>query len=119
MSHHVKKLEKDLIGQQLDLSAQLETEQAFVLLLDEAKKSKSLQQLQQNFNPVGISSECFIYIQSFIGNTQCFGHVLGLMLLTHMRDNVITMAYSLEQPHTYIYCENKNPEQAETLPLIA
>lgn len=119
MSHHVKKLEKDLIGQQLDLSAQLETEQAFVLLLDEAKKSKSLQQLQQNFNPVGISSEYFIYIQSFIGNTQCFGHVLGLMLLTQMRDNVITMAYSLEQPHTYIYCENKNPEQAETLPLIA
>lgn len=119
ISNQIKELKNYLIEQQLDLAGQIEKEQAFVLLLDEIKKSKNLHQLQQTFIPIGVHPEFFIYIQSFIGNTQCLGHILGVMLVTQMRDNIITMTYSLEQENTYIYCENKDLEKIEATALVA
>lgn len=115
ISNQIKELKRDLTQQLLNLSAQLETEQAFVLLLDETKKSKTLDQLQHTFNGVGIHPEYFMYIQSFIGNTQCLGHLFGMLLVTQMKDNVITIVYSLKQEHTYIYCANSSLEQLKVI----
>ena len=119
ITNHVKDFQQYLTEQQLDLTCQIETEQAFILLLDETKKSKTLHQLQQTFTPIGVQPEFFIYTQSFIGNTQCLGHIFGMMLVTQMRDNVITMTYSLEQENTYIHCENKDLEQVAATALVA
>lgn len=119
ISTQIKELKNYLTEQRLDLASQIEKEQAFVLLLDETKKSKILHQLQQTFTHVGIHPEFFIYIQSFIGNTQCLGHIFGMMLVTQMRENVITMTYSLEQENTYIYCEKRDLEQIEATALVA
>lgn len=119
ISTQMKELKNYLTEQQLDLAGQIEKEQAFVLLLDETKKSKNLNQLQQTFIPIGVHPEFFIYIQSFIGNTQCLGHIFGMMLVTQMRDNIITMTYSLEQENTYICCENKVLEKIEATALVA
>ena len=42
-----------------------------------------------------------------------------MMLVTQMRDNIITMTYSLEQENTYIYCENKDFGKIEATALVA
>jgi len=119
ISTQIKELKNYLTEQHLDLAGQIEKEQAFVLLLDETKKSKNLHQLQQTFIPFGVHPEFFIYIQSFIGNTQCLGHIFGMMLVTQMRDNIITITYSLEQENIYICCENKDLEKIEATALVA
>lgn len=119
ISTQIKELKNYLTEQHLDLAGQIEKEQTFVLLLDETKKSKNLHQLQQTFIPFGVHPEFFIYIQYFIGNTQCLGHIFGMMLLTQMRDNIITITYSLEQENIYICCENKDLEKIEATALVA
>ncbi len=42
-----------------------------------------------------------------------------MMLVTQMRNNIITMTYSLEQENTYICCENKVLEKIEATALVA
>lgn len=119
LGKHVTHLHEYLRQHQVDLSAQLEQTQPFLMLLDEVEHSKTRKKIQKSFENIDFESEHVIYAQRYLGHTQHLAAVFAAMLSVHLLDNVITIAYSTQQESSYLYVKNIEIDQQNENSLVA
>ncbi|TCB58545.1 hypothetical protein [Acinetobacter terrae] len=82
---------------------QIQQEQPFVLVLDDATDSKVIKKTNQIFAPTLIETHHFLYIKQSFGHTLSLAKIFGFMLGMHLPEELAAMIYSTNQASTHAF----------------
>lgn len=82
---------------------QIQQEQPFVLVLDDATDSKVIKKTNQIFAPTLIETHHFLYIKQSFGHTLSLAKIFGFMLGMHLPEELAAMIYSTDQASTHAF----------------
>jgi hypothetical protein len=82
---------------------QIQQEQPFVLVLDDATDSKVIKKTNQIFAPTLIETHHFLYIKQSFGHTLSLAKIFGFMLGMHLPEELTAMIYSTDQASTHAF----------------
>ena len=89
---------------------QIQQEQPFVLVLDDATDIKSIKKNSQRFAPTLIETHHLLYTKPMLGHTQHLAKIFGFMLGMHLPEEMTAMIYSSDQASTYAFFQTKIAE---------
>lgn len=84
---------------------QYEQEQPFVMQLDDITDLKVVKRLDQNFAQTPIEQHHYLFMKQGIGQTENIAKVFGFMLALQAPDDLVTLVYCCEQPHTQSFIQ--------------
>lgn len=90
---------------QLNELAQLEQDQPFILMLDDAADVRTAKKLQRNFAETAVEMHHFLYTRQFFGDTQRVAKIFAFMLGMHLPEELTGMVYSTDMDSAYAYFE--------------
>ena len=96
---------KFLQQNQLNELAQLEQDQPFILMLDDAADMRSAKKLQRQFAGTAVEMHHFLYIRQIFGDTQRAAKIFAFMLGMHFPEELTGMVYSADMDSAYAYFE--------------
>ncbi|NNG77654.1 hypothetical protein HLH10_15605 [Acinetobacter sp. ANC 4277] len=82
---------------------QIQQEQPFVLVLDDATDIKVIKKTNQIFAPTLIETHHFLYIKQSFGHTLSLAKIFGFMLGMHLPEELAVMIYSTDQASTHAF----------------
>lgn len=82
---------------------QIQQEQPFVLVLDDATDSKVIKKTNQIFAPTLIETHHFLYIKQSFGHTRSLAKIFGFMLGMHLPEELAAMIYSTDQASNHAF----------------
>lgn len=86
----------------LEEASQYESEQPFVLVLDDPTEIKSLKKLEKNFENTPIEAHHYMYSKNSLGHTQPLSKIFGFMLSLHLGDDSFGYVYSADHQQTQV-----------------
>ena len=88
---------------QLNELAQLEQDQPFILMLDDAADVRTAKKLQRNFAETAVEMHHFLYTRKIFGDTQRVAKIFAFMLGMHLPEELTGMVYSTDMDSAYAY----------------
>ena len=80
--------------------------------LDDITDLKVVKRLEQNFAQTPIEQHHYLFMKQSMGQTDNIAKVFGFMLALQAPDELVTLVYCCEQPHTQSFIE-KTPDDRE------